>query len=237
MSKHTITLKEFLTKFTSIPIRFIDEYMEFHDMGEKSAFGINLESVIKFLRVQKKDRFYENFRNKFKEYIDYTTINVGGKRTKDVKAVEYYISFDVFERICLDTHTEKGDEVRDYFRSLGKFINYYKQNISDMILENVASGKFEYMYILLVNKGKNIFKPGRTEEFRKRMNGYATGKDVHPDIKFIMLVKDAKLVEKCYGIFLEKYRYKGRKELYKVDIDVIRTAIVGCAETDRNFMN
>jgi len=104
-----------------------------------------------------------------------------------------------------------------------------------MILENIASGKYEHMYILLVNKGKNIFKPGRTDEVRKRMIGYATGKDTHPDIKFIMLVKNSKLVEKCSKMFLEKYQYKGEKELYKVDIDIIRSAIVGCAETDHNI--
>ena len=63
---------------------------------------------------------------------------------------------------------------------LRKFIDYYKQHFSDKILELTKTHK--YIYILLVNKNKKIFKLGRTGNIRKRLQAYATGKDTHPDI-------------------------------------------------------
>ena len=41
-----------------------------------------------------------------------------------------------------------------------------------------------------VNKSKDIFKIGRTGNIRKRLQAYATGKEKHPDIEFILIVED-----------------------------------------------
>jgi hypothetical protein len=129
----------------------------------------------------------------------------------------------------MSTNAKKGNEVRDYFILLRKFINHYKQHISDMIIKNVISGKYKYMYIILVDKGKNIFKTGRTKDIRKRLKTYATSNVKHPDIKFIMLVEDPLIVENCSKIFLKEYQYKKGKELYRIDIDIIKKAIFECA--------
>lgn len=53
------------------------------------------------------------------------------------------------------------------------------------------------IYIILANKNKNIFKIGQTNNIHKRLQNYASRKDVHPDIKFIMLVDNRKEVERC----------------------------------------
>lgn len=60
---------------------------------------------------------------------------------KDVQQVKYYITLDTYERICSTIHSSKRDAVRTYFIELKKFIDYYKNNISDMILENIGNGK------------------------------------------------------------------------------------------------
>jgi hypothetical protein len=80
--------------------------------------------------------------------------------------------------------------VRDYFIMLHKFIDYYKVHISNKIIDLTKKNK--YVYIILVNKNKNLFKPGRTDNIKNRLRNYATGKDTHPDIRFIMIVDDAK---------------------------------------------
>lgn len=237
---HEISLRKFLKLYTAIPYKFIDEYMDLYDMGTKDIFGIDLELVETFLGISNKKSFYINFRKKYEEYVDYVTEHIGGKKMKDVQTTKYYISLNTFQRVCLSTHSIKGDEVRDYFICLGNFINYYKQHISDMILNNVKSGKYGHVYIMLVNKGKNIFKIGRSDDddMRKRIYNYSTGKNTHPDLKFIMLVDDPLLVENCSKLFLKEYKYKiGHKELYKVDIDVVRSAMQGCGETNHKIMN
>ncbi len=120
---------------------------------------------------------------------------------------------------------EKAEKVRDYFILLRKFINYYKNHINKMISESK-----KYIYILLVNKNKNIFKIGNTTNIRNRLRTYATGTDVHPDIKFIMTIDEPKQVEQCIKIFLKDYEYKKRHEIYKIDIDLIKNVIFSCNE-------
>jgi len=198
-----------------------------------------LEDVCAFLDIKSRKTFYSHFRSKYKDNIDYVTEYVGGKSVKGKQQMKYYITLDTFEMICMSTHSKKGDSARSYFIELRKFIDYYKQNISDMILEKIQSNEYGYMYIILVNKNKNIFKPGRSnsEDLRKRLKQYATGQEKHPDVKFIMLVNDQLLVENCCKLFLKKYQYRGSTELYKVDIDIIRKAIFDCASTDKNLVD
>lgn len=141
------------------------------------------------------------------------------------------LSFETFEKICMNSSTKKGQEFRDYFVMLRKFIDYYKQHISDKILELSQSNKF--IYILSVNKNNNILKLGRTGDMRKRLQTYSTGKEKHPDVKFIMIVEDDKRVEKCAKVFTKAYQYKANKELYKMNNDKLKKIIFNCAITDK----
>ncbi len=222
--------------YTAISGKFVDAYMNFYDKCIKRKFGVLLSDVIKYLKIKIEKRFYENFRKKYKINQDYVIIRIKEKSKKGVKNAQYYISFDTFEKICMVTKSSKGEEVRDYFILLRKFIDYYKHNISDMLMHNIKSGKYGYMYIILVNKGKNIFKTGRSGLMRKRLYNYSTGKDQHPEIKFIMLVDNPLIVENCSNVFLKKYQYKN-KQLYKVDIDLIKQVIFDCALLDENVKN
>jgi hypothetical protein len=53
--------------------------------------------------------------------------------------------------------------------------------------------------------------------------------DTHPDIKFIMLVDDPKIVENCMKSFLEKFEYKKGHEIYKIDINIIKKIAFDCS--------
>ena len=103
---------------------------------------------------------------------------------------------------------------------LRKFIDYYKQHISDKIMELTKTHK--YIYILLVNKDKKIFKLGRTGDIRKRLQAYSTGKDKHPDIKFIMIVNDSKKVENRAKIFLKAKQFKAIKNFIKENLELLK---------------
>jgi hypothetical protein len=55
---------------------------------------------------------------------------------------------------------------------------------------------------------------------RKRIYSYATGKDKHPDIKFIMLIED------CMKVFANKYKLRGNQELYKINLDTLKNIVL-----------
>ena len=191
----TITLKEFLYKFTAVPRKFIDEYYSFYELCQTDQFGIPLQKLIKYLGINNQERVETRLREDFELNIDYVIIRELQKLKKGVKAAKYMISFNTFKKLCMVSRTKKGEEYRDYYTMIDEFIDYYKEHINDKIMELTQTSKF--MYILAVNKSKNIFKIGRTGDIRKRLQAYATGRDKHPDIELILIVKDDKQVEKC----------------------------------------
>jgi phage anti-repressor protein len=232
MSK--ITLKDFLIKFTAVPEKFINEYYKFYELCEHNKFGIPIESLVKYLGITSRRGFQENIRNDYILNSDYVIIRVNRKSTKGIKDANYMLSFETFEKLCMNSSTKKGQEFRDYFVMLRKFIDYYKDHIADKIMALTETNK--YIYILMVNKTSNILKLGRTGDIRKRLQTYSTGKETHPDVKFIMIVEDDKRVEKCAKLFSKAYQYKGNKELYKIHSDNLKKIIFGCAEIDKGVI-
>jgi phage anti-repressor protein len=230
----TITLKEFLKKFTAIPEKFINEYYKFYELCENNKFGIPLENIKKYLKLANQLKFEQRIRENYQLNIDYVIIRENKKLMKGEKDANYMLSFETFEKICMNSSTKKGQEFRDYFVMLRKFIDYYKNHFAEKILELTATNKF--IYILMVNKASNILKLGRTGDIRKRLQTYSTGKETHPDVKFIMIVEDDKRVEKCAKLFAKAYQYKANKELYKMHNDNLKKIIFSCAEIDKGVI-
>jgi hypothetical protein len=125
----------------------------------------------------------------------------------------------------MQSRTKKANDVRDYFIILRKFIDYYKDHFANKINELIEMNKS--IYIILANKNKNILKIGKSNNMRKRLINYSTGKDKHPDIKFIMHTTDPDpdTIEKCSKIFAKAYKLRGKQELYKMDIDKLKKII------------
>ena len=231
MKDEKLSMVDFLKTYTAIPVKFINSYYEFYKMCETRKHGINIDDVIKYLDLKSRRMFVETLKKSYTINLDYVILKINNvKSMKNVNTVYYYITFDCFERICMMSRSEKGNEVRDYFIVLRKFINYYREHFAKKINSLVKSGKG--IYILLVNKNKNILKIGRTKNMRKRLNAYFTGKDTHPDIKFIMYIEDPVKVEKCVKDFAKIKKAKGNKELYKTSVDTMRKLIFNCADFD-----
>ena len=228
-----ISLKTFLKTYTAISNKFIDEYYKFYELCENKTFGINAELIITYLEYNDSKKFYERLRKNYKIEIDFIIKRKIQKSQKNVRDTDYMLSLDCFEKICMESRTEKGKGVRDYFILLRKFIYYYKQNFASNI--NMLAKKNKYVYIILVNKDKNIQKFGRTENMRKRLYTYATGKEKHPDIKFILIVDDPKQVENCTKVFIEKYKFKNKQELYKIEHDKLKSIVFDCAQMTQSI--
>ena len=226
-----ISLKDFLKTYTAISGKFIDEYYAFYELCINDTFGIDSGKVIKYLGLKDDDFFYKRLRDDFILDVDYIIKRYIQKSQKGIKDVYYYLSFEGFEKICMTSRSKKGNSVRDYFITLRKFIEYYRDHFANKINSLATSNK--YVYIILANKNKSISKLGRTKNIRDRLKAYATGKDKHPDIQFIMIVNDPKRVENCAKIFLKDSRYRASQELYKTDIDKIKRLVFECAMMDK----
>ena len=225
---NNINFKEFLKTYTQISNEFIDEYYKFFDLCEKDTYGIDAELVIDYLGFTNSDSFYERLRNNYILRSDYIIKRKIQKLQKNKTDIKYYLSFDCFEDICMLSRTKKGQVVREYLLSLRKFLNYYKTHFANNINKLAKSKK--YVYIILVDKNKNIQKFGRTFNIQKKLHSYASGKEKHPDIKYILIVDEAKGVEELSKIFINKYKFKNKRELYKIDFDVLKSLVFNSAE-------
>jgi hypothetical protein len=226
-----ISMIDFLKMYTAIPHKFIDQHYKFYEMCQINVFGIITDDILGYLEIVNHKKFCERIRNNYKINVDYIISKT--KINNKIKS-NYYTTFDCFEKICSESKSKKGIETRDYFIIMRKFIHYYRDYFSKTINELAITGK--YVYILMVNKGKNIFKVGRTENVRKRLFAYATGREKHPDIHFIMIVDDPVSVENCVKSLADKNRYKKNKELYQVDFDSLQRLVSNCGIIHKDFL-
>ena len=95
--------------------------------------------MLDYLNITSRKIFYLRFRDKYTVQTDYQIIRFVQKKMKGIKNAVYYISFDTFEKIRMASKAEKADSVRDYFITLRKFINYYRNHIDKMIIQNCAN--------------------------------------------------------------------------------------------------
>jgi phage anti-repressor protein len=226
-----ISLPDFLKNYTAISEHFIDEYYKFYEITQVNQFGIPIEMVTSFLNITKIKTFTERIREKYILNADYVIVRKISKSVKDVQQSFYFLTFDCFEKICMMSHAQKANEVRDYFIILRKFVDYYKNHFAKNINNLIA--KYTGVYILLVNKDKNIFKIGKTNaQFRERFKSYAIGKDKHPDIKFIMHTDNPDIVEECTKLFTKVNQIRGKSELRKIDGNILKRTMFDCALLD-----
>lgn len=127
---------------------------------------------------------------------------------------------------------KKADSVRDYFIILRKFINYYKNIFIKGINESIKLNPSKCVYVLLVNKNKKIFKIGKTKHIKKRLQTYAAGKNTHSDIKYIMLIDNPDIIEKCVKTLLKTSSHKKNKEIYKTSLSCMKKIINTCVDMD-----
>lgn len=87
-----MNFKDFLKKYTTPSSRFIKEYYVFYEMCENTQYGIFIDDVIKYLEIKNAERFYENFKKKYIEDVDYIKKTIENeKMIKGEKYTRYYL--------------------------------------------------------------------------------------------------------------------------------------------------
>jgi hypothetical protein len=74
-----------------------------------------------------------------------------------------------------------------------------------------------------------LIKPGHTQDLVKRLATYNTGRLEDVDVLHVYETEYRKEVERCLKMLMAKKQYKKRKELYEVDLDIVKKLIRGCA--------
>ena len=212
---------ELLKEHTTIDNNFIDKFLKKIKIGSELDFHIKDKNVSKYLNVslgnirKRLNNAYTKSIN-FIENVDYIKIKTG-----PTSGITYMINYQCFERLAMSGDTQKSESVRMYFVKLREFLTENQRLIYKSMSNYNELNKyeeFEAIYFFAVDERKNdIFKIGRTKDILHRLRNYNNNKKKfyffiiillnvgrirEVDLKYLALVKNSILIEKCTGIAL-----------------------------------
>lgn len=233
----------FLKKYSAADNAFVDDFFGIVDPVSADTFSVNLDSASKWLHVRKA-ALMQTLRASYKQDDDYTVskpaTKLSGRGRNTLRIV--MLTPDCFKNLCMQSRSEKGEEVRKYFRAVEKTLMRYRAEIMTAMdariqqLENNQRPKSRsstpqgVVYVIPAAKGVSRYKVGRTIRMARRMASHssALADDVEPE--FVYNTQFPKQVEACVKGVLGNVQYRTYKEVYEADINDIKKAIETCGD-------
>lgn len=78
--------------------------------------------------------------------------------------------------------------------------------------------------------GNNVYKIGKSGNIKNRLKTYNSGNANDIKILFKVKVKDMHAVERCVKDGLKEVKYRKYKEIYNIDLDIIKRVMIKCAD-------
>jgi phage anti-repressor protein len=233
-----VQFANFLKKYSTIPNSFIDDFFTFYKQNtDEDDIIIDLHLVAKWLQIRK-DNLKKTLIRSYIKNVDYTIskkkLTTAGRPTETI-----LISISCFKRICMNSNTEKGGEVRKYYEQIETLLNKYKDHIIESlqkqvgILENNQKPKHNpkkgVIYFIRSHlEPDNVFKLGKSKKFKSR---YLSHNSSHSDDLEVVLIFESDYigdVEDCMKVALRSKQYRKRKEIYHTDVDTLKSVLKKC---------
>ena len=219
-------------KYTNIDIVFINTFFKKFNIGDDLNFDIKDKDVAKYLGIAiitlRKRLSNEYSKTKrFIENVDFIKIKTG-----NTSSVTYMLNYSCFEKIAMSGDSPKSESVRMYFVKLRQFI-VENQQLIYQALENKMELKklngYETIYFFVIDeRSPEILKPGRTKNIVNRLRNYNVGRIKEVDLKYLAVVRNSLLIEKCLKLKLKKNQVVENTEIFKVDPEKIKKVIKDC---------
>ena len=138
------------------------------------------------------------------------------------------------------TKSKMGNDVRQYFIDLELAFYKYKNYIIDGMakkinqLENNQKPKINsskgiiYVFRALNTENATLYKIGRTISSKQRFNSHNS--PLANDLEIIMTYEadNIEQLESCVKIMMKKAQFRKYKEIYQVNLDIIKNVIKDC---------
>ncbi len=243
----SLSLQDYLKKTSSINATFIDDFFSLYDRNTTSTdFVIDLDVISKWLS-SKKYHLKDTLKSTYTLDIDYIVKNeksTGGRPNEKV-----LLTGDCFKRLCMLSRTKKAEDVRSYFLDLEKHIDKYKNYIFEGLNHKIEMYEKELkpllispskgvIYVLKMNNiDKEVYRIGKTTNFKKRMSVYKTSNPAMIETVFVYKSDMIDEIEKCLRLMLEGTNYRKNRDFYEVDLNVIKNLIKECECMKLNVKN
>jgi phage anti-repressor protein len=78
-------------------------------------------------------------------------------------------------------------------------------------------------------RGEVVGKLGKAGQMQRRLDTYNTGRANNIEVLYQIQTDDMDTVEKCVKLLMKPKQYRKRKEIYQVDLDVMKSVMKHCA--------
>jgi phage anti-repressor protein len=243
-------MENFLKTYSKVPNEFINDFFRISkESYEDNEFKIDIEIIAKWLNIRK-DNLKRILIKNFNEGVDY--IIEKKKFLRDKKSGSTYkdiilLTPDCFKELCMLSSTPKAKEVRLYYLQIEKLIRKYNKKIQDDLYKKIGilkknqkptiSKKSGVIYILEAfdTDKENLHKIGKTSDLKKRLEQYNSGLANKKEPLFILEVDDIDKTEKCVKNLVKHYQYRKYKEIYEIQLDLLKGALCECDDLINGF--
>lgn len=233
--------KEFLLKNSVIEEAFLND---FNKLITENYFDLYHEFVIssdyleKWMQIKDRKNFLETIKS-YKENIDYIIEKVEKEGRGGYNRKVYMLTPECVKKILQVTKSKKGDQVRSYFieveRVLYKYKNYIIEGLNQKIKQlernqkpKINPGKKIIYVFKALNTDLTLYKIGKTINSKTRFNSHNS--PLANDIKILYQYETDNIdqVESCVKAHLKTAQYRKYKEVYQVNLNIIKNVIQTC---------
>ena len=234
----------FINKYSFINSKFVKDFYNIikEDYIERyNEFLIDSEILRKWLQITTHKEFKTTIKHSYKINVDYKLEKIkktegSGGHNREV----IILTPEAAKKICLMSKSKIGNDIRQYFIDLEiafyKFKNYIIEGMNNKIkqLENNQKPKINsskgliYVFRALNIENATLYKIGRTINSKTRFNSHNS--PLANDLELIMTYEadNIEQLESCIKVMMKKAQYRKYKEIYEVDLDIIKNVIDDC---------
>ena len=232
MSKKDSIFIKLLKENTNIDEDFIDTFFSKFKIGGELDFDIKDTDVCKYLDInlstlRKRLNNIFSKTKRFIENVDYIRIKTGVSNN-----IIYMLNYACFEKLAMSGDSKQSEVIRMYFTKLREFITDNQRVIyqamnkkNDLKIYN----KMDTIYFFAADERKqDILKVGKSSKIVERLRNYNVGRIKEVELKYVALVKNPLLIEKCIKLLLKKKQVVSGKELFEIDPKILKKVIDEC---------
>jgi hypothetical protein len=233
----------FIIKYSFVNTKFVKDFYNIikEDYIERySEFLIDSEILRNWLEISNRRVFNDTIKRSYKKNIDYTikkvkkSIGSGGQNFEVI-----ILTPEAAKKICLSTNSIIGPQVQQYFLdievALYKYKNYIIDGLNNKItqLENnqkpkINSTKKNIYVFRALNTDLTLYKIGKTINSKTRFSKHNSPLANDLEVIFQYETENIDQVESCIKSYMKLSQYRKYKEIYQVDLDILKKSIKDC---------
>ena len=237
--------KEFILKYSAIDSKFLTDFYNIirEDYIERyNEFLIDSEILRKWLQIKSRRTFNDTIKRSYKKNIDYKIEKIKKSQGSGGQNFEVItLTPEAAKKICLSTNSKIGGQVQQYFLDLEVVLYKYKNYIIDGMSKKIK--QLEQNQKPMINPTKGIiyvfralntdltlYKLGKSIDSKSRFKSHNSPMANDIEILFQYETDNVKQVESSVKAMMKNSQYRKYKEVYQIDLDILRKTIKDCDE-------